>query len=284
MNQTWNEVAAVPTQDLVAATLELHWAVQILASVGQTFSEARPDDSHRALSWDASGRFFVGAPFSGPYPFRVALRPEDLTLILLDRTGEALGSLPLSDVTLNDGYAWLRTGLATYMGSAPPEIQRPEYEMPAHEVADGARFATGRAAERRALSALFGGAAAILEELVSTRDDASPVLCWPHHFDIATLLTLDARAGEEQTRTVGVGMAPTGGGYDSWYWYVTPYPYPDASNLPQLDGPGRWRTEGWTGVVLTGEELAEADPAFRDAVLRKYVDVSVRAAVRALTP
>ena len=60
--------------DLVEATLELHWAAQYIASAGQTFSEQRPDDSHRAMTWDAKMRAFVGEPFAGAYPFRYAPR------------------------------------------------------------------------------------------------------------------------------------------------------------------------------------------------------------------
>ena len=76
-------------------------------------------------------------------------------------------------------------------------------------------------------------------------------------------------------------MAPMGGGYDSWYWYVTPWPRPRAEQLPPLEGPGAWHTEGWTGAVLTGVELVASDEAFREAVVRKFLDVSVEAAVSA---
>ena len=77
-------------------------------------------------------------------------------------------------------------------------------------------------------------------------------------------------------------MVPTGGDPDGWYWYVTPWPYPDPDALPTLDGPGAWHTEGWVGAVLSGEEVVETDPAFREAVVRKFVDVSVAAALSIL--
>jgi hypothetical protein len=271
----------LPPSALVDPSLELHWAAQVVAAAGQTFVEPRPDDSHRAMTWDPQQRALVGEPFAGSYPFRVALRPEDLTLVLVERTDEALGSLPLSGVTLGEAYEWLALGLATYMG-ALPTLERPEYDMPSHPVGAGARFAGGRDLERSALATLYGGAATLLTELVSTRDDASAIRCWPHHFDIAALLTIAVDESGAAVRTVGAGLAPLGGGYESWYWYVTPWPYPPADRLPRLHGPGAWHTDGWTGAVLTGEELASRDEAFVEPAVRKFLDVSVEAASAAL--
>jgi hypothetical protein len=271
----------VPPSALVDPSLEMHWAAQVLASAGQTFVEPRADDSHRAMAWVPRQRALVGEPFAGSYPFRVGLRPENLTLLLLGRTDEALGSLPLAGVTLEEAYEWLALGLATYMG-ALPTLERPEYDLPNHPVGAGARFSGGRESERSALAGLYGDAAALLAELISTRDDASPVRCWPHHFDIAALLTLAVDQTGSAGRTVGAGLAPMGGGYESWYWYVTPWPYPTADRLPRLEGPGGWHTDGWTGAVLTGEELATREEAFRAPAVRKFLDVSVEAAIAAL--
>lgn len=271
----------LPPSALVDPCLELHWAAQVVASAGQTFVAPRADDSHRAMTWDPRQRALVGEPFAGAYPFRVALRPEDLTLVLVERTDEALGSLPLAGVTLEEAYEWLAVGLATYMG-ALPTLERPGYDLPHHPVGAGARFSSARDAERSAVAGLYGGAAALLGELTSTRDDASPVRCWPHRFDIATLLTLAVDDAGVAVRTVGAGLAPMGGGYQSWYWYVTAWPYPPTERLPRLHGPGGWHTDGWTGAVLTGEELQSREEAFRDPAVRKFLDVSVEAAIAAL--
>lgn len=280
--QAWKTLGSCSPNDLVDASLELHWAVQLVAAAGQTFAEKRDDDSHRAMTWDTTHKAFVGAPFAGPYPFRVGLRPEDLTLLLLDRTEEALGALPLPGKSIEEGYEWLRVGLATYMGGAPALIERPEYDMPEHPVGVGARFSTRYGDELSALSALFATASSLLEELISTRPDASPVRCWPHHFDLATLLTVETDDDGKASKTVGVGLAPTGGGYDAWYWYVTPWPYPEIEALPELSGPGAWHTEGWTGAVLPGDLVVAAEDASREAVVRNFLDVSVDAVIASL--
>ncbi|MCH7531340.1 MAG: hypothetical protein IIB36_06180 [Gemmatimonadetes bacterium] len=106
-SDAWTRLGAVAPADLTNATLELHWAAQFIAAAGQSFAEPREDDSHRAMTWDASRREFMGEPFAGAYPFRVGLRPADLTLLLLDQTDEPLGSLPLAGKTREEGHEWL---------------------------------------------------------------------------------------------------------------------------------------------------------------------------------
>jgi len=58
---------------------------------------------------------------------------------------------------------------------------------------------------------------------------------------------------------------------------VTPWPYPSAENLPDLEGGGIWNTEGWVGAVLdaaavvggsggTGEPAERAERFLASAV------------------
>jgi len=282
-HDNWTTATSVAPRDLAEATLQLHWATQFIASAGQTFAEPRDDDSHRAMIWDGDLRAFVGDPFAGVYPFRVAVRPEDLTLMLIDQTGSELGTLPLAGATRAQGYEWLSLGMATYLGSPPPAIEQPEYDMPEHAVGADARFSGGLETELRALTALYDGAATLLSELAESRADASSVLCWPHHFDIATLLTLERDEEGNATKTVGVGLAPMGGGYDEWYLYVSPWPWPASDRLPEVTGAGSWHTEGWTGVILTGEEAAALSGGARTDTVRTFLAGAIEAATSALT-
>lgn len=277
----WTRLGSVPPADLHDTTLQLHWATQFIAVAGQSFADPKDDDSHRAMTWDANRHAFIGEPFAGGYPFRVAVRPADLVLQLVDQTDEPLGSLPLVGVTMQEGYEWLATGLAHYMGGLP-ELGRLDFELPEHPVANGAPFSDGRDDELRVLSALFRSAAGLLEALAAPDESASEVRCWPHHFDIATLVTIEAEEDAHSSKTIGIGMAPMGGGYDGWYWYVTPWPSPDVSDLPELGGVGQWHTEGWVGAVLDGNVVVEADAPFREAVVRKFIDTAVHASMGVL--
>ena len=123
----------------------------------------------------------------------------------------------------------------------------------------------------------YGGADFLLRELESAASGASEVRCWPHHFDLATLITLSG-SGEE-ARTVGVGLSPGDDSYREPYYYVTPWPYPRGRLLPELPA-GRWHTEGWVGAILRGSDLAAA-PAGRPAGQVEMARGFLRAAVQA---
>ena len=281
VDERWQTIGETDPEELVDSSLELHWAVQYIAAMGQTFAAERSDDSHRAMTWDAQRRLFVGVPMAGAYPFRVALRPEDMTLLLIDRLSETLGSFPLAGKSRQEGFEWLSLGMATYRGGSPPRITHPDWTMPDHAVRADEAFSTTNDDDRRVLAALYGTSADLMEEMFADRDGASTIRCWPHHFDIATLITLNESDSGEAKKTVGIGMAPSGGGYDSWYWYVTPWPYPDESKLSELQR-GEWQTIGWTGAVLTGEAIAQLPAAERESAVRGFLEEAVAAATRAL--
>jgi len=264
----------VSPEELGDPLLQLHWAAQLVSSAGQTFAEPLHDDSHRAMTWSDTHSAFVGVDFAGPYPFRVALRPRDLTLLLLDRTEQTLGALPLLGRLRSEGYEWLSLAMATYLGGPPPLIERPEYDLPLHPVASDDPFGV-RDDALATLESLYGGAAELLSEVAGGRSSASAIRCWPHHFDIATLMTVQPEAGAQPARTVGVGLAPMGGGCATWYWYVTPWPYPDPDGLPELESPGSWRTEAWTGAVLPGELVTAAPEADRRSLVRTFLDEAI---------
>jgi hypothetical protein len=208
--------------------LQLHWAAQIAAGVGRTVLPPQPDDSHSALTWSHDHRALV-QPQSG-------LRLHDLTLLLL-RDGAVVDLFALTGRTLDDGYRFYEERL----GRA---IDRPgEAVPPDHAVAHGAAFAPNGDDLAR-FDRLYADAATHLEAFRAERPGASPVRCWPHHFDIASLVAL---GGEH---TIGAGFVPGDAQFPEPYWYVTPWPYPEdrASFAPLSQG--FWNTEGWFGAVL----------------------------------
>lgn len=207
---------------------ELHWAAQIASAAGNTLLEKKADDSHANLGWDLTARALAGHPIGGR---RAALRLEDATLLVLDEESNPRATKALAGETLASALAWL----ASIFGAS--ELRRPEHELPDHPVKTGAAFTTNG---DPALATLYARADEVIGGI------ATPVRCWPHHFDIATLISL---GGE---RTIGIGMSPGDGSYAEPYWYVTPWPYPKG-DLPSLKH-GRWHREGWTGAVLLARE------------------------------
>lgn len=203
---------------------------------------------------------------AGPAGYRVGLRFHDLTLLLFK--DEALHSkYPLTDKTLAQAYDWLETTLAKATGRAVT-LKRPDYALPHHPVAAGAPFSGTE--PYKEVANWYGNAATLLEEVRVAHSGASPVRCWPHHFDIATRLEPE-KGG---VYSIGAGMMPGDSEIPEPYWYVTPWPVPDRAALPTLAS-GRWHTEGWTGAVLPASSMTrgsadaqalEAEAFFRSAV------------------
>lgn len=255
---------------LAGARLNLHWAVQVVAAAGATLLPPEEDFSHTALHWSPTHHALLGSALNDG-GLRAGLRLGDFTLLALEKD-EEVSSLPLPGQTLDEALAWLGETLSL-RGAGSAELTRPEHDLPAHPVASGGRFEAADAADLAQTADWFGGAHAALANLVASRDDAAPVRCWPHHFDIATLLTIEAADDPEEARTVGAGMTPGDGSYEVPYLYVTPWPYPsDTDALPALPH-GRWHTDGWTGAVLVGTDLPE-EP---EPVVRAFLDAAVAA-------
>ena len=123
-------------------------------------------------------------------------------------------------------------------------LERPE-GLPEHPVATGAPFHLAGSAAPAELERYYAGADRLLRGLRELNPGASPVRCWPHHFDLATLILLDPDADAETARSIGVGLSPGDAARPEPYFYVLPWPRP-TGDLPALDG-GAWNTGGWAG-------------------------------------
>lgn len=245
--QSWPTVGAVDPSRLTEARLEAHHAIQIVVSLGISFLVHQEDDSHTNLEWLDAAKALAGRLVPAPRPFRGALRLRDLTLLMLDEQGRRQSEFSLPGRTIDSAYAWLK-GEAAKAG-LDPAILRSEkhYTIPAHPVASGTPFAVAEPKEFHELENYYAGADLLLNSLARITPSASQVRCWPHHFDLATLIALG------QDRTIGVGLSPGDDSYREPYYYVSPSPYPTAT-LPSLQL-GEWHRNGWVGAVLTGSRL-----------------------------
>ncbi|MCG8454868.1 MAG: hypothetical protein MI919_01205 [Holophagales bacterium] len=273
----WDRLGRVPPRELVEARLEVHHALQLVAiGVGRALLDPKDDDSHTALTWrDVPGQW-IGGAIPGTGSLRAGLRPVDLGLTLGGKDDPAGEQLELEGVTRNEGLAWLREHLEPH-GIAPDDVTLDfHYEMPSHPVADGKTFGGDLAEARQELSCWFGLASALLLE--ASRDaDASPIRTWPHHFDIATLL----KHGKGDSHTVGVGLAAGDDAYAEPYFYVSPYPPPRGSDLPELPS-GHWHTDGFFSAVLTGSELLDPGAASPDERARAFLTTAIAESHRLL--
>lgn len=257
----WRSVGAVLPGRLSRARLELHFAAQLVSAPGTTLLTPEADYAHTNLTWDRSLGVLAGRGV-GAASLRAALVFQSLELAVLEG-GLERASRPLAGSTMEQGLAWLAERVSGDLGT----LRLPVHDMPAHPIAEGATFSETEADARAELAAWFANATSAIQAAVAGDRRASSVRCWPHHFDLASLITVEEAKGPEKARTIGVGFSPGDGSYDQPYFYVTPWPYPRADALPALPAGVRWHTSGWTGAVLTAEQVISKPASRQPAVV-----------------
>ncbi|MBD2504197.1 hypothetical protein [Anabaena azotica] len=273
-------------QELTQSRLQLHYAVQYIAATGAALVEPLPDDSHTSMIWNPVLEAFVGATIRGDQPFQIAIKPVSLTLSLIDPQNNTIASLPLHGKTMLEGLDWLQQEISKLGIDANKIVllDFPSDDFPAHPLAHGASFDASQEGELRELASYYITAHRLLQAMVTTYENASAIYIWPHHFDIATLITLPS-SKNENSLTVGVGLSPGDTSYQEPYWYVSPYPYPDIANLPSLDGQAFWHTQYWVGAVLPASQFTKnANAETQQQQVAAFLHSAVKASIALLQP
>ncbi|MBI3702880.1 MAG: hypothetical protein HY244_03275 [Rhizobiales bacterium] len=275
----WRSYRGMDKRRLSEARLQAHYAVQWLARTARAYIQPQPDDGHTSLLWD---RQLDGLTTQAlPDGTRLSLQFAGLTLALHGGDGPAQS---LSLHKQNDAQArqWLGAQLAARGFAAHLLDAASPYEMPSYAIAAGAAYdAVGCADALQELAAWYGDAELLLSgvqrQMLEQRRTVSPVCCWPHHFDIATLITLPTHASG-MTGYVGAGLSPGDHYYDEPYYYVSVYPRPDAAALPRLPALGHWHTHEFTAAVATAQRIMAAKDQMSetDAYLRGSVAIAIQ--------
>lgn len=262
-------IGAAPPDTLADARVQLHFAVEWVARIGRFLVVPRPDYSHISLGWDRE----IEALATYPLPpeaggVRFALSIAQFKIIMY-RDGAPEWELPLNGITHRALGARLQQQLndlglegSAIHGDIPYKLQHPR--LSAGQPYGGADLAK----PLLALEAWFAGSAKLLEEerggWSHISPGPSPVRCWPHHFDLATLVQLDA-GDPKEARSIGFGMSPGDETYSRPYLYINPWPRPeDTAALPSAPPGAQWHTEGFFSLVLLAEAVLGApDPLAR---------------------
>ena len=276
VGSTWRQLRGVDLRRLSEARQQAHYGVQWLARFARGYVAPLPDDGHTNLGWDDARNGFVTHPLQSGT--RLCLNVASLVLTLLDDQREPQFSL--GGHTDAQTRQWLGERLAT-MGLAAHALDAPSpYEMPAHPLNQGARYdAAGLSDALAELAAWFANAELLLvpiqRQMKDRRLDASEVRCWPHHFDLATLISFPARSGE--TGYVGAGLSPGDGYYDEPYFYISAYPRPDPKMLPPLPNLGHWHTHEFTAAIVPARKILAAKNRQAETAdfLQSAVDVAI---------
>ncbi|MCH9693561.1 MAG: hypothetical protein K0U72_03550 [Gammaproteobacteria bacterium] len=97
------------------------------------------------------------------------------------------------------------------------------------------------------------------------REETSPVQLWPHHFDLSMIWLpgekiegQDPHNEEYSDKQMNFGFAFGDGGNPEPYFYVTAYPTPAAMAEAKLPAGATWKSEGFTGAVVSYQDVAES--------------------------
>jgi hypothetical protein len=258
---------------LADARIQLHYAIQPLAATAAALCEQKEDSSHLALYWD-DRLGFVTQVINSVQSCRIVLDPITLTLEIVGDLNQVISVFNLSDRTLSEAFDWLKIVIKELGGAAEliTPISYPADDFPDSNLARSATFS--RQFPTSSLADYYASANQVLQALTESEPLASTVRIWSHHFDMATLISIPSKNGEEQT--IGIGLSPGDASYQEPYWYVSPYPYPEnRENLPILDGNGFWHTSDWVGAVLTASQFGEPNASIDQ--IKAFVNSAIAA-------
>ena len=284
MTPSWDHLSNIDPKALWEARLQAHHAVQWVARAASANIMPMPGDTQFNMGWDRDRGALLSHELRGRSErLRVGLAVATMRLLVLRGTIVS-DYFVLDGRTHADAGAWLdrilsAAGFALASGATLP------YAIPAHPVGDGAAYASGPQRDEFAVLAnWYACADDVLSDVHSRlpQGAASPLRCWPHEFDIATLWTLGD--GDRQTKpSIDIGLSPGDRCFAQPYFYVLPWPQPEPEKLPPLPPPGDWHTSEFTGAVLTAEAIVTL-PADRAIRTRQFLDAAVSVARGLVAP
>lgn len=260
----WWELAGHPTDSLSDAWRKLHHALQPAAELAKAFGVPQDDDSHTAFEW-VNGRriidgYFVGQLIETPRGVvRSALRPFDMVLYLIGSDGRIYTELNLAEKTVEQAHGWVLTEAMNLFDMPVRQATERVSGLPDDPVAQGDAFPEPNQLALIELVRLYANTASIASAVARDAADVDSVLCWPHHFDLASLEVLSRNRADEMMATVGFGVTPPDQHSKAGYWYVSSWISPKLQSaeggqraaLPKLET-GKWLEQNGTSSDAGG--------------------------------
>ena len=273
----WRQLRPELAHELNDARLQFHHAAQLVSAMGISYLPAQPDDSHTNMEWLADLSALASNTVEGTAPVRLAVCPHPFTLLLIE-SGKPRASLPLSGSTVDEAVGWIRRQLGQRGFHTDAYTLAKHFTIPTHRVGESAPFEVTNTTAFEELESWYADAAMVLEEVVAATPNSSPVRCWPHHFDIATLIDVAGAETGSRRKTISLGMEPGDAYYAQPYFYASMSPAPTAPDAwPVLDGSGVWHTHEWVGAVLLADRLGREE---QRAQIESFISTAVEASRR----
>ncbi len=250
----WNNIKKVDLKDLIDTRISLHRAIQLVGAVPRNLLPHDPTDASASLIWNSNTSGLVSQSILD-FDISVGLSFNDFQLNIF-KGARAFKSIQLSDSSIDDALSWLKSELSKLgLDGSKINLSLP-YELPTY---DNRPLKVDKSA-LEVFNGLYSNIQAILDEEVVNWKNAFDIRCWPHHFDLATLIPLEQDANGEVLKSIGVGLSPGDEGIDEPYIYINIWPTIEYNKLAQHKLPaGHWNNEGWSGAVLTYSDFIAND-------------------------
>lgn len=260
----WSPLSIPGKEELRVARLHLHQAAQLPAMFARSYLPDSEEDEYGALLWNPNLRGWCSQIVNGSKrAHQIGLDPGLFALVHIQDGGEVFTPWSLNGKTMEEAIEWVKAQ-ATEAGLDPEQLNTTiPYEL--EDLPDVLERDNPDVFVEWAH--YFDNAYHVLQPIAEYHEGASLVRTWPHHFDMAVLITHD----QEAEKFTGVGMSPGDGSYDRPYFYTSPWPYPEG-DLPKLSG-GHWHTEGFTSAVLPMEGFLHSDR--QEATVADFVKETV---------
>ena len=255
----WKQQRPVNIKHLVDARLQAHFALEWVSRFGRFLVPPRGDYGHVASRWDSGLEMLVTYP-AAQYDamVMVGLKLDPLEVALIEGGGTPR-KITLEGHTHQEIGEWLTSVVKNSRIKGEKLLGEIPYKLHHERLSKGGTYLyNGYAPYFKILKNWIAEASATLNDIRTMwrhyNPTPTPVHCWPHHFDLATLLEL----GDE--RSVGLGFSPGDDTYASPYFYINPWPKPESyDKLPEAPARSHWHTEDFFSLLLPSEQLLDSD-------------------------
>jgi hypothetical protein len=257
LQEFWRPVSMVYNESFAESYNLMHQAAQFLAIAGKSVFPPHFDDSHTAFSWDYVNDCFAGAWMHFNRSLRLELHPAELKLCIVCYGRQQLTDLTLDKKTKKDIYSHLRQMLSEAGVTINHFITDMHYDIPRHDVCGGAKYRVIDPGHNREICNYYSNGYLLLNLIKGKNPFASPILCWPHHFDLSLDFPLNGPPSG-QNAVISIGYAPADTQVNEPHYYIQPSNSGDLKliKLPKLKY-GKWFNNGETGCYLAMSDIQE---------------------------
>lgn len=245
----WYQLRSTNLEALADMRDQVHVAIQNVALIGRQYLPKSKEDENATLSW-IPGLWRMAGKWIDDNSFRSSLSLRDFHLYLVDGKLNIVDELKLHGANFKETMLWLERNIGAHdLGHKSLSIELP-YDFDLLKVKGSQPFIEFDERQYEDFGGFYHNAFIVCQDIKSAHKNTSEIKIWPHHFDLATMITLIDIGDPSLNTSVSVGFSPGDAQHPEPYFYVNSWPHANAQNLGALPQGSFWNTNGWVGGVL----------------------------------